>query len=109
LPKHKSTCGITGETAKNVPNVARTAVDQATSILSAVEQQDAATIEISVKVQRAAEGTGSVKTNMSDLSQAVARTSQNANLVQEVSSEVSQETGTLKLEVNLFPDNAANA
>lgn len=79
------------------------------TIATAVEQQGAATTEISDNVQRAAQGTGSVKENMSGLSDAVSQTSRSANFVLGASGELSQKTDSLRAEVEQFLRSVAAA
>ncbi|WP_417671082.1 methyl-accepting chemotaxis protein [Roseibium sp.] len=78
-------------------------VDNYTStIAAAVQQQGAATTEISQNVQRAAQGTTLVSRNMSELSQAVDQTTQSADMVLSASGELSSKTDRLKDEVEQF-------
>ncbi|MEP3046526.1 MAG: methyl-accepting chemotaxis protein [Roseibium sp.] len=79
------------------------------TIASAVEQQGAATNEISQNVQRAAEGTTSVSSNMGDLSRSVDQTSESADMVLDASSALTEKTDTLKGEVERFLGEVAAA
>jgi len=79
------------------------------TIATAVEQQGAATTEISDNVQRAAQGTSSVKENMSGLSDAVSQTSRSANFVLGASGELSQKTDSLRAEVEQFLNSVSAA
>jgi len=79
------------------------------NIASAVDQQGAATNEIAHNVQRAAQGTTSVSSNMSDLSRSVDQTSQSADMVLQASSALTDKTDTLKSEVERFLGEVAAA
>ncbi|WP_306144693.1 methyl-accepting chemotaxis protein [Roseibium sp. MMSF_3412] len=79
------------------------------TIATAVAQQGAATTEISDNVQRAAQGTSSVRENMSGLSDAVSQTSRSANFVLGASGELTQKTDSLRAEVEQFLQSVAAA
>ena len=68
------------------------------SIASAVEQQGAATSDISRSVQQAAQGTGAVTSNMSRLATTVESTSAAADNVLSASGAMSQNTDALREE-----------
>lgn len=74
----------------------------ATGIASAVEEQGAATAEISRSVQQAAQSTGEVFENINALNEAATVTGESADQVQEVSSNLSREVGDLDQEVQQF-------
>ncbi|GLQ06400.1 methyl-accepting chemotaxis protein [Sneathiella chinensis] len=74
----------------------------ATGIASAVEEQGAATSEISRSVQMAAQGTQSVSENIATVSEAAATTGQSASEVQNVATDLSREVGSLDQEVQRF-------
>ena len=80
-----------------------------TAIASAVEQQGAATAEISQNVQRAAEATGTVSSSMTQLSQAVDQTASSADMVLSASGELTTKTDMLKSEVESFLSQVAAA
>ena len=83
--------------------------DYTRTIAQAVEEQGAATFEISHNVTQAASGTMEVASNMSDLSQSVAETTQSVDQVEEKTESVVQTTDQLRLEVDRFLKNVANA
>jgi len=76
--------------------------DIATTIASAVEEQGAATGEISRNVQEAATGTESVNHNISNVSTASAETGESAGEVLKSAQELSQQSETLRSEVDKF-------
>ncbi len=76
----------------------------ATSIASAVEEQGAATGEISRSVQQAAQSTQEVSQNINSVNQAAAVTGQSATQVQSVATELSKEVSSLDQEVDRFLD-----
>ncbi|TYC49222.1 HAMP domain-containing protein [Rhodobacterales bacterium] len=79
------------------------------AIASAVEQQGAATAEISQNVQRASQGTNAVSSSMNQLSQAVDQTASSADMVLSASGELSEKTDQLKSEVERFLSEVAAA
>jgi methyl-accepting chemotaxis protein len=72
------------------------------AIAAAVEEQGAATGEISHNVQQAAEGTQSVVGNITGVTQATTQTSQSAGEVNEAASSVTQNTEKLNQTVSKF-------
>ena len=76
----------------------------ATSIASAVEEQGAATGEISRSVQQAAQSTQEVSRNIESVNQAAQTTGQSASEVKDVSNSLSGEVASLEAEVNKFLD-----
>ncbi len=74
----------------------------ATTIASAVEEQGAATQEISRNVQEASKGTSEVSTNISGVTQAAGETGQAANQVLGAAGELSKQSETLRREVDRF-------
>ncbi|MDJ0929987.1 methyl-accepting chemotaxis protein [Breoghania sp.] len=77
-------------------------VDGYTSAIAAVEEQGAATSEISRNVQEAARGTVSVTGNMETLSQSMAQTNESAETVLQASSAMADKTEQLRREINTF-------
>jgi methyl-accepting chemotaxis protein len=74
----------------------------ATTIASAVEEQGAATQEIARNVQQAASGTTEVTSNISGVNQAAAETGTAATQVLASASELSQQSETLRGQVEKF-------
>ncbi len=73
-----------------------------TSVAGAVEQQTAATAEISRNVQQAAVGAQEVTRNMTGVSEAVQETSHSASDVQQAAVELSRQSERLNVEVQAF-------
>ncbi|MEQ8816766.1 MAG: Tar ligand binding domain-containing protein [Thalassobaculum sp.] len=73
-----------------------------TMIASAVEQQSAATLEIARNVQEAANGTGEVTRNIAGVKQAAGDTGAAASQVLASSSELSQQSESLRAQVERF-------
>jgi len=74
----------------------------ASAIAAAVEEQGAATQEIATNVEQASIGTSEVTSNISGVNAAMSETGTAANQVLEVSDEVSQQSTTLRKEVDKF-------
>jgi methyl-accepting chemotaxis protein len=74
----------------------------ATTISAAVEEQGAATGEISRSVQQAAEGSQEVSENIISVNEAASSTGQTAAQVKEVSDQLVEEVGNLDREVERF-------
>ncbi len=74
----------------------------AASISSAVEQQDAATNEISRNVQEASRGTQEVSSNIAGVTQATTETGANASEVLTAANALSEQAATLSREVEAF-------
>jgi methyl-accepting chemotaxis protein len=74
----------------------------ATTIASAVEEQGAATKEISRNVQQAAQGTHDVSSNIVGVTQAAGETGQSADQVLAAAGELSQQSEMLRGEVDRF-------
>ncbi|WP_307188986.1 methyl-accepting chemotaxis protein [Azospirillum sp. B506] len=74
----------------------------ATAIASAVEEQNAATGEISRNVTQAASGTREVSTNVIDVQRAASESGTMANQVLDAAAELSREAGTLSTAVDEF-------
>jgi methyl-accepting chemotaxis protein len=72
------------------------------TIASAVEQQGAATQEISRNVQRAAAGTAEVASNITDVQRGATETGSASSQVFSAAQSLSQESNRLKLEVSKF-------
>ncbi|HWA50840.1 MAG TPA: methyl-accepting chemotaxis protein, partial [Dongiaceae bacterium] len=73
-----------------------------TGIASAVEEQGAATQEISRNVQEASAGTSEVSANVSGISEAAAHTGRAATRVRDISGRINDGVGTLRGEVGRF-------
>ena len=76
--------------------------DIATTIASAVEEQGAATQEIARNVEQAASGTQEVTSNIVGVRQAAEETGQGANQVLTASNDLSQQSESLRGEVDKF-------
>jgi methyl-accepting chemotaxis protein len=74
----------------------------ASTIASAVEQQGAATQEISRNVQQAAQGTMQVSANITDVQRGASDTGSASSQVLSAAQSLSSESSRLKLEVNRF-------
>ncbi len=72
------------------------------TVASAVEQQSAATSEITRNVEEAAKGTQEVSANISSITEAANETGTSANQVLEAAGELSRHSETLKGEVQQF-------
>ena len=78
-------------------------INEVTSIIaSAIEQQDAATREISSNAQLAAQGNGTLVVNINSLSDAIGTTNTAAASVLTASSELTATAETLSREVETF-------
>ena len=76
--------------------------DIASTIASAVEQQGAATLEISRNVQQAAQGTQQVSSNIADVRRGSSETGSASSQVFSAAKSLSSESNRLKLEVGKF-------
>ena len=76
--------------------------DIATTIAAAVEEQGAATQEIARNVQQAANGTQEVSSNIEGVNQAASETGSAANQVLQAAGELSEQSETLRGEVDKF-------
>jgi methyl-accepting chemotaxis protein len=74
----------------------------ASTIAAAVEEQGAATQEISRNVQRAADGTQQVSSNITDVQRGTSETGSASSQVLSAAQSLSGESGRLKLEVGKF-------
>ena len=81
----------------------------ASSIASAVEQQGAATQEISRNVQQAAQGTIQVSANIGDVQRGANHTGSASAQVLSAAQSLSQDSSRLKLEVGKFLDSVRAA
>lgn len=79
------------------------------TIAAAVEEQGAATGEISRSVVEAANGTQSLTSNVTEVSKAVSETAQSAMQVQSASNEVKTKTDELRTSVDRFLKNVSAA
>ncbi len=84
-----------GETIRRVSEIA-------TTIASAVEEQDASTQEIASNVQQAAAGTQEVSANIADVTKAANETGEAAEQVLSAAREMAQQTEALRGEVERF-------
>ncbi|WP_315830946.1 methyl-accepting chemotaxis protein [Bradyrhizobium prioriisuperbiae] len=97
--------GATGEAVQAIANIGGTiaAINEiATTIASAVEQQGAATLEIARNVQQAAQGTGQVSHNIVGVNHAAGQTGTAASQVLLSAEELSQQSATLRADVDHF-------
>ena len=95
----------TGNAVKAIEGVAvtiRKISEIASAISAAVEEQGASTSEISQNVQEAARGTQQVDANITQVSQGAEQTGAAAGEVLSAAQEMSQQSGTLKQEVEKF-------
>jgi len=74
----------------------------ATAIAAAVEEQGMATAEIARNVQEAARGTQEVSSNISGVSQTASETGQTATRLLSSANELSQQSGSLRIQVEEF-------
>jgi methyl-accepting chemotaxis protein len=79
------------------------------TIASAVEEQGAATQEISRNVQQAAEGTQLVSSNITDVQRGAGETGSASSQVHSAAQSLSRDSNRLKLEVDKFLDNVRAA
>ncbi|MCV6548220.1 MAG: methyl-accepting chemotaxis protein [Cohaesibacter sp.] len=104
--------GATNEAVDAIAGIASTMekVNEYTNSISiAVDEQGAATFEISQNVTQAASGTQQVAGNMSGLQESVSQTTQSVEQVQQSSSNAAQQTDRLRNEVDAFLKNVASA
>ena len=96
--------GSTGNRSRRSPDRRHDRRDQqiATTIAAAVEEQGAATQEISRNVQQAAAGTQEISSNIGGVSQAAAETGAAATQVLSASDELSRQAETLRKQVDTF-------
>ena len=95
----------TGASVKAIQEIGRTIgeINQiATTIASAVEEQDAATKEIARSVQQASAGTGEVSANIAGVSQAANDTGAAATQVQAAAADLAVQGDRLRTEVDKF-------
>ena len=95
----------TGDSVKAIEGIGdtiRQINEIATTIASAVEQQGAATQEISRNVQQASAGTREVSTNIAGVTQAASETGSAASQVQAAAGELSQQSESLRSQVDRF-------
>ena len=96
---------ITGQAVtaiKEISETIGTINSTSTSIASAITQQQAATQEIARAVQQAASGTNEVSTNITSVSEASGTTSEAANKLTAAATELSEQSGSLRHEVETF-------
>ena len=85
-----------------IRDIIRSIYEVATAIASAVEQQGGATREIAANIQRTAAGTGRIANAISGVSEAVQETGGAADEVQVTATSLSQQSETLRREVDGF-------
>ncbi|WMT77831.1 HAMP domain-containing methyl-accepting chemotaxis protein [Bradyrhizobium sp. Ash2021] len=90
------------EAVREIGNAVREINTVTSNIAGAVGQQDAATREISVNAQMAAQGNGTLVVNIGSLRDAMSQTSTAAESVLAVSSELTATAATLSREVEKF-------
>jgi methyl-accepting chemotaxis protein len=90
------------DAVREIGNAVREINQVTSNIAGAVEQQDAATREISVNAQAAAQGNGTLVSNIGSLSDAIGQASTAAESVLAVSSELTATAETLSREVEQF-------
>jgi len=99
--------GATGETVEVITGI-RKIIDQigenATTIASAVEEQNAATQEISRNTQEVSQGTQEVTSNIGGVTQAAGETGAAASQVLGAAGELSQQSEMLRSQVREFLD-----
>ena len=97
--------GATGQTVEAIRSIGATIRQMseiATTIASAVEEQGAATREIASNVHQAAQGTGDIATNIEGVSRAAGDTGAAASQVLSAAGELSQQSETLRRDVDEF-------
>lgn len=95
----------TGDTATAIAGIGRTIgeiSDISSSIVAAVEEQDAATAEVARNVQQAAMGTQEATSNIASVTQAAQTSSSAAAQVLASASELAKQSETLRAEVTRF-------
>ena len=98
----QSATGNTVEAIQKISDVIKQISENATSISTAVEQQNAATQEISRSVQEAAAGTKEVASNITGVRRAAEETGASSSEVLSAAGELSQQSETLRSEVETF-------
>jgi methyl-accepting chemotaxis protein len=99
--------GVTESAVGAIEEIRRTIQemsDIATTIASAVEEQNAATGEIGLNVQQAAAGTNEVSTNIEGVSRAAEETGASSAQVLQASSDLNQQAESLRGEIERFID-----
>lgn len=102
----------TEEAVASIKNITETINEvnvYTTNIAAAVEEQDAATNEISRSAQEASNGTSLVSNNVNDVREAVGRTKQSAEAMQNVSRTTAEKSDLLKSVVDRFLSDVAAA
>jgi len=94
--------GLAVTAISSIDNTIRQINDIATAIAGAVEQQGAATAEITRNVQQAAAGTSEVSGNAGGLTEAAGEVGKTAESVLRHSSELGQQTAHMRGEVDAF-------
>jgi len=102
----------TTDAVSSIQGIAKTIAEiseVATTVASAVEEQEAATREIADNIQQAAQGTQEVNTNISEVSRSVQETGSAASQVLEASEQLSQQAADLQNSISSFLDNVKAA
>ena len=97
--------GATNEAVSAIDEINRTIAqinEVASTIAAAVEDQGAATSEISRNAQEAASGTQQVDTNIASVSEATSKTGQSAGEVSEAAKELANQSEVLRGEIDKF-------
>jgi methyl-accepting chemotaxis protein len=100
--------GIQGSTATSVESIRKIAgimgkIENVTSsVAAAIEEQSAATGEISTNIQRAANGTHTLSENVAGVNEAISETNRSASAVAQASNELSDQSRNLSREVRHF-------
>ncbi len=91
-----------------VGKIIREVEETSANIAAAMDEQGSATQEIAQNVQNAASGTQEVTSNISGVTQASEETSANSSRVMEAAADLSEQSETLKSEVDAFLVNLQN-
>jgi methyl-accepting chemotaxis protein len=92
------------DAVREIGNAVRDINEVTSNIAGAVEQQNAATREISVNAQMAAQGNATLVANIGSLNDAIGKTDKTATSVLSASSDLASTAETLKREVDKFFD-----
>jgi methyl-accepting chemotaxis protein len=102
----------TTDAVASIQGIAKTIAeisDVATTVASAVEEQDAATREIAENIQQASSGTQDVSANIAEVSRGVQETGSAASQVLEASEQLSKQASDLQNAISGFLDNVKAA
>ncbi len=101
----KSRTGNAVDAIQNISNVIGQISESSSSIAVAMEEQQAATAEITRSVQIASDGTCEVSNNVSHVNEGATETERASQEVSQAADEVSQKTEELREKVHTFLDN----